>query len=143
MLLSGPMVRAFLAVRKTQTRRLSNRNNAQPSDRIWFREAYFSNLKEGGSIVKYRADNAERVPIKWTPSIFMPKSICRCWADIIAVREEELRDITYEEALAEGMTGPDALFDYSELWDSLHNKPGTRWADNPSVFVFTFKKIDL
>lgn len=27
---------------------------------------------------------------------------------------------------------------YSSLWDELHTDPGTRWADNPFVVVYTF-----
>lgn len=28
---------------------------------------------------------------------------------------------------------------YAELWDSLHNKPDERWADNPEIVALTFR----
>ena len=31
---------------------------------------------------------------------------------------------------------------YAELWDTIHTKPGTRWVDNPEVFVLTFELVE-
>jgi len=30
---------------------------------------------------------------------------------------------------------------YAELWDSINTRPGTRWADNPFVWVITFEVV--
>lgn len=78
------------------------------------------------------------------------------------MRKEKLQEITSEDVLDEGIpldghkcgcercaftselcpaTQSSLIMAYAELWDSLNKKPGTRWADNPTVFVFTFKKI--
>jgi hypothetical protein len=63
---------------------------------------------------------------------------------ITAVRQERLQDISYDDIEAEGVwdlgevdRGPRLLF--SELWDTIHTKPGTRWADNPAVWVIEFE----
>lgn len=167
MLLSGPMVRAFLEGRKTKTRRLSNQFNAQPGDRIWFKET-FHRFDNGD--IRFKIDFApycQSSPpfgkvVKWTPSIFMPKSICRYWSEVLEVRQEPLHDITSEDVLDEGIpidghkcgcercaytselcpgTQSSLICAYAQLWDSLNKKPGTRWADNPTVFVFTFRRL--
>jgi hypothetical protein len=35
-----------------------------------------------------------------------------------------------------------AVCSYKSLWDSIHTKSGTRWADNPLVFVLEFSLVD-
>ena len=74
--------------------------------------------------------------------------------------QEQLRDITEEGAIAEGCEGKyfDYIFGrdseggpivdvgyippvevYFNLWDRIHTKPGTRWIDNPKVWVLEFE----
>jgi len=76
---------------------------------------------------------------------------------LIAIRRERLREITAEDAMAEGIhlvpegywesefrlgwfASPRAAF--AALWDSIHRKTGTQWADNPLVWVLEFEVID-
>jgi hypothetical protein len=82
---------------------------------------------------------------------------------ITGIRRERLQDITEEDALAEGCEGlwnpmrgyynfreaptDTTLFGkyskdhFKQLWDSIHTKPGTRWDDNPEVWVLEFEVI--
>lgn len=86
-------------------------------------------------------------PQGWRPSIHMPKEAARLFLRVKDVRVERLRDITEEDAVAEGCT---PLIDkrgvvviaargkFHALWDSLDVKPEYRWESNPWVWVPTF-----
>lgn len=87
-------------------------------------------------------------PIRWTPSIHMPRWASRILLEIVSVRVERLQDISEADAEAEGCEpfrrpthpsiGPFAA-GYSALWDSI-NGPGS-WAANPWVWCLTFKRV--
>ncbi len=80
----------------------------QPGDRLWVREAFAYGLCTP-STMAYRATNNPSDldegwddPIKWTPSIHMPRAACRILLEVTAVRVERLQDISEEQAQAEG-----------------------------------------
>ncbi len=126
-LFSAPMVRAILDGRKTQTRRLVKlkngwaRNGAdidvlvdQPSvaadacpygrvgDRLWVREAF--GIVD--SIPQYRAGGDGHpviTPLRWTPSIHMPRWASRIDLVITSVHVERLQSISEEDCLNEGI----------------------------------------
>lgn len=62
-----------------------------------------------------------------------------------SIRKERLRDISAQDARAElgwtndhnRDTGPYPCF--VELWDRIHTTRGTRWQDNPEVWVLTLR----
>lgn len=67
---------------------------------------------------------------------------------ITKIRRERLRDITEDDAQAEGMQRyqeRDYLGYYKTsfivVWDSLYRKP-YRWEDNPEVWVLEFEKVE-
>jgi hypothetical protein len=64
---------------------------------------------------------------------------------ITDVRREPVRDISIEDATAEGFhCGDQHYADVSPfimVWQKLHTKPGTRWQDNPMVWVISFEAI--
>ncbi|MDB6052310.1 MAG: hypothetical protein JWR17_5056 [Pseudomonas sp.] len=94
------------------------------------------------------------------PSLFMPRRASRIDLEITAVHKERLRDITEEQAIAEGfsplhdgthgyfvnhMPPPNAgmsvtaVIAFAVFWQSLH---GTQsWSENPWVWVIGFRRI--
>lgn len=127
-LFSGPMVKAILAGRKTQTRRLVKPKPGfragllpqlfvelcnpygAPGDRLWVKETFGYHLCAGSDSerVHYRADSeccptdGERIP-RWRPSIFMPRRLSRLTLEVKRVRVERLQDISPADCKAEGL----------------------------------------
>jgi len=98
-------------------------------------------------------------PLRWRPSIHMPRWASRITLEITSVRVERLQDISEADAIAEGCTqnhngyfwgGPHqtgglkqmatALQAYQDLWESI-NGPGS-WDANPWVWVLEFCRIN-
>ena len=126
---STPMVRAILAGRKTQTRRVMKPqptrlrwNNIgwlgwddghgyrikepyQIDDILWVRETW--NFSPNWYLC-YRADDIPEDnhgyigDITWRPSIYMPKEVARLFLKVTNVRAERLQDITPHDAWREG-----------------------------------------
>lgn len=93
----------------------------------------------------YKADE-DATPLKWRPSIHMPKEAARIWLEVTDVRVERLQEITYDDCLSEGMwdygTDVDTLAAFQELWQSLNAKKGYGWDENPWVWVISFKRLE-
>lgn len=91
---------------------------------------------------------------KWRPSIHMPKWACRLWLEVISVKVERVQDITWQDALAEGvdaehccgghecgcqgLPAESPTYAFQALWDSIDLKHG--WDTNPWVWVIEFKR---
>jgi len=125
----------------------------QPGDRLWVREAWRASSAHNnlpprdipeGDAIHYQADGFARIfKGKCRPSMFMPRWASRITLEITDVRVERLRDISREDAEAEGWN-PAAdvcspLVWYAALWQSI-NGPGS-WALNPWVWVVSFKVV--
>ena len=105
--------------------------------------------------------------LKWKPSIFMPKAVCRLFLEVTNVRVERLRDISEEDANSEGIYAKpgsvsgavwyekfikareariEGLFTesakecFQTLWQSINGKES--WEANPFVFVYNFKQVE-
>jgi hypothetical protein len=145
-----------------------------PGDNLWCRETWAEvwmqdQHKFPGTIV-YRADdnatdemldeNEAVVPMKWRPSIFMPRAASRITLEITGIRVERLDDISEKDAIAEGVRqspiSKGYWWDYSTndiqavcmtarqsyrtLWESI-NGAGS-WQSNPFVWVIEFRRIE-
>lgn len=133
--------------------------------RLWVRETWADNIPGCPNGITYRADHIDPKgdgpanPIKWKPSIYMPKEIARIWLEVVSVRVERVQEITEEDARAEGCIDfhdkiGDGKFDdvaefdltardaFAELWDSLNAKRGYGWDANPWVWVVEFKVVE-
>jgi hypothetical protein len=89
----------------------------------------------------------------WRPSIHMPRWASRILLEITDVRVERLKDITYEQAAAEGVhRGPLREWCASDEGGACHKYPvpafrdlwqsvGGRWDANPWVWVVEFKRV--
>jgi len=121
----------------------------RPGDVLWVREAF--GFSQDGHIV-FRADG-ERIawgPIKWRPSIHLPRKYARIFLRVTNVRCERVQDITPEDCCAEGVYKKaslnrsvlEAVINFRSLWDSLNAKrSGCSWGDNPWVWCISFEKI--
>lgn len=180
-LFNGPMVRAVLDGRKTQTRRpyYARPTLPQAGDRLWVRETFAANVPgcefQGG--YSYRADHRDPKgdgpahPIRWTPSIHMPRNASRITLDVEHVRVERLQDISEDDARAEGLeclTKDLSLYKYGipdrdglpgtdddgwpwQDWDTDPRKAfrtlwtriygAESWDANPLVWVCAFKRV--
>lgn len=126
----------------------------QPGQTLYVRETWGvkSYGTPGGMAGKYvyKADGGECQ--KWRPSIHMPRAAARLFLRVTDVRVERLRDITEEQAIAEGVRiglGGEPYFScrnaFQALWDSTI-KPADRerygWDANPWVWVIAFKRVE-
>lgn len=141
----------------------------QPGDRLWVKKTHARHPQFAE--VAYRADGEEFEDAdgftwhpKWTPSIFMPRALCRIILEITDIRVERVQNITSDGAIAEGayevrkvgddiahatwtMDGLDWRYDtpreaFAATWDSLYAARGLGWDVNPWVWVVTFKRAE-
>ena len=92
----------------------------------------------------------------WKPSIHMPRIASRILLEITGVRVERLQDITYEEAVAEGVHRDSAcrmwtatdeggachkypVPAFRDLWSGINGADA--WDANPWVWVVEFKQV--
>jgi len=55
---------------------------------------------------------------------------------------KRLQTISLHDAIHEGIGATDEpVADYERLWDSINKQPGTRWHDNPNVWVIKFEVL--
>lgn len=147
----------------------------KPGDRLWVRETW-SHTGQGvwtvrdarmtcfGGKVVYRADE-DTAGAGWFPSIHMPKEFARIFLKVTDVRVQRLRDISEEDAIAEGIQSrevrnagltmapitvfgigrdtdyaPSAGVAFSDLWEEI-NGSGS-WGKNPWVYALTFERVE-
>lgn len=139
-------------------------------DRIWVREAWRvgkgydelpgSEFKSNKVWYEADGDAPKNRAGRYRHARFMPRWASRIDLDVVGVRVERLQDISYEDALAEGVADYRAMIadecnyetpdqcarrlrwpqrEYELLWESI-NGAGS-WALNPPVYVTEFKRI--
>jgi len=155
---STDMVLALSAGRKTQTRRLITSQWANLKmhhdlgEECWMyvRERWAPDF-DGCPLwfaSKYGSKpfSPEDEPVKWKPSIHMPRTASRLSLKVTEVRKQRLLVCSDGDALADGgwewgkcPVHKNPRRSYMNLWDSLHTKPGNMSADNPDVIAITFE----
>lgn len=81
----------------------------------------------------------------WKPSIHMPRWASRITLEVTDVRVERIRDISVNDALAEGRclsTDPDDPEDFRNTWNRLNASRGFGWDANPWVWVVGFRRVE-
>lgn len=139
---STTMVKALIAGRKTQTRRLATSplRKCEIGDLLYVREGWrpvHSADQARGAL--YMADRTNDQTL-WRPSIHMPRWASRITLQVNNVRTHRLREISDLDARAEGFD-PDpnvcapwhAFLDY---WNELHGEGATD--ANPTVVALSF-----
>lgn len=87
-------------------------------------------------------------------AIHCPRWAARIFLKVTDIRAEQVRDITEEDAKAEGMLPQQFIFDqiggyagptaltFAEFFDEKYNKRGLGWDENPWVWVVTFERVE-
>lgn len=122
-----------------------------PGDRLWVREAHAFNPcedSEGNAAdrVLYRADHNGAAPLRWRPSIHMPRWASRLTLRVTDVHVERVQDISEEDARAEGASGgvpwlyEDETYRtaFCHLWSDTYGPES--WTANPWVWVVSFER---
>jgi len=167
-LFSGPMVRALLDGRKTQTRRVLKPTDDTGTihapdtpyasgDLLYVRECFTLTQHEKAV---YRADATDQTEQRWStispgdpdnevlwkPSIHMPRWASRLTLKVNDVRVQRLQEINDGDAAAEGvqaegewpLKGAGRLENFERLWNNLNEKRGFGWASNPWIVALIF-----
>ena len=137
-------------------------------DQLWVREAFAADVPgcEAQHGYTYRADHLDQcgdgpaAPIRWRPSIHMPRKVCRLHLPITEIRAELLDNISEEDAIADGFKywncGHPECFDdegnegmhygprasMMESWNKIN--PKWEWIPNimsPWVWAITYEVI--
>lgn len=128
----------------------------QPGDILYVRETW-SPVFVHPKRYLYKADvdagqgEGVGLPIKWHPSIHMPKEAARIFIRVTDVRVEQLQEISGGELLNEGVDLFQSNFvrvafdEFSTLWDSTISKKELSlygWDANPWVWVIEFERCE-
>jgi len=135
----------------------------QPGDVLWCREAFRLiescdplPPSEAGGPVKYCADGWVNTGkgLAWgkkRPSIHMPKELCRLRLRVEDVRVERVKQISRDDALAEGIKASDyegnsvrfeddLRLQFADKWRKIHGDGA--WDRNDWVWVIEFSRIN-
>ena len=145
---SAGCAQAILERRKTMLRQVALDPTAPcplggPGQYLWVREPWAHASPSG---FRYLATDPHPGSVAWLPARDMPRAASRLRIVIGGTRLERLQDIAGDDFAKEGLlwrleNAPTAQTDrsgFAHWWDSLHSRPGTRWRDNPHVWVVGF-----
>ena len=110
-------------------------------------------IHTGGYIYK-ASDKPEPdgdIPLRWRPSIYMPKKFSRLWLLVKDVRVERVQDIALHlhvaqpaeiKAIKSEGVASGRWDEFAELWNSINAKRGYGWDANPWVWVVEFERVE-
>lgn len=136
----------------------------------WFYESHMEDLTDGEPDLPsgrykhryvYYADQPD-YPVNvgvgatgWRPSIHMPKEAARIWLKVTNVSVQRLKEITDEDAIAEGFEADETFKAHERFamtWNSVYGftkavngwrmSSPENWGSNPWVWVISFEQID-
>lgn len=125
-----------------------------PGDILYIRETWSPVfIRPRRYLYKVECKDVENLPIKWHPSIHMPKEAARIWLKVTDVRVERLQDITSEQISREGveveyphvLNGEEKRYAFSTLWNSTIKKSDIDrygWDASPWVWVIEFERCE-
>lgn len=146
----------------------------KPGDRLWVRERWaaphaYDHLPPRlipRDVHFHYAATEDRGGLLWRPSIHMTRWASRLTLEITRIRVERLKEISREDAIAEGieriggdfsccpwrnyLLKPDAhptshcsspQYSYMTLWESINGKGS--WDLNPIVWVVEYKRVKV
>lgn len=125
-----------------------------PGDILYVRETWSPVfVRPRRYLYKVECKEGENLPIKWHPSIHMPKEAARIWLKVTDVRVERLQDITSEQISREGveveyphvLNGEEKRYAFSTLWNSTIKKSDIDrygWDANSYVWVIEFERCE-
>jgi hypothetical protein len=105
-------------------------------DLLWVRES-FAPIDHPELKYRYKADHLNLKSVSWKPSIHMPKSAARIWAEVEEIRVERLNEISEEDAIAEGVLSKKIQ---NCFWYDDYLQPNTFPHANP---IDSFKSLFL
>ncbi len=129
-----------------------------PGDRLWVRETFCDDWHMERGVIEYRADGELDSDMfdagcTWRPSIHMPRWASRITLEVTGVRVEELQEISYEDAKAEGVEFwrnngsltelppcSQHRYEFEDLWTSINGADS--WNANPWVWVVSFRRLE-
>ena len=132
----------------------------QPGDVLYVRETWMPETEQGNSIGSYLYKASDKpepdgdYPLKWHPSIHMPKEAARIFLKVADVKAERLQEIDklWRNYDREGMRNP--KFEsigiwmqekFISIWNSTVKKSDLDrygWAANPWVWVISFERCE-
>ena len=133
-------------------------------DRLWVRETWaYTNDSDINIIwdrdILYRATDQDHYPNKWKSPIFMHRWASRITLEITDIRIERIKDISIEDIQREGLVDEcdetvltNGEYSYHKsgqwlkdiwinLWNSINEKRGYGWNENPWVWMIEFKQV--
>lgn len=141
-------IRGLLADTKWMTRRLEFKG--QPGDLVWAKETWAPPMIIGEPIM-FRATDAPLCPSKqpkWRSPLFMPKASARILRLVVTVQEQRLRDITEDDAIAEGVERETRFFDGQFYRGArktrrllTNESPYSLWRSPVDAFIDLFREL--
>lgn len=95
-----------------------------------------------------RGFGGKEVVVKWKPAQHMKQEHSRLTLEITSIKVERLQDISYEDAIKEGVWNIqekgsprswDVINAFRKSWNATHKKPEEKFEANPFVWVVDFK----